>query len=65
MGLFNNELTDDGTGTQQDQQFVLSPKCSNTLLIYTHGSLFQNLAKYNTNGDVCTALIAQAPKLKG
>ena len=29
------------------------------------GSLFQNLAKYNTNGKDCTALIAQAPKLKG
>ena len=65
MGLFNNELMDDGTGAQHDQQFILSPKDSNTLLIYTDGSLFQNLAKYNTNGKNCTAFIAQAPKLKG
>ena len=65
MSLFNNEVTNDGTGTQQDQQFVLSPKGSNTLLIYTDGTLFQNLAKYNANGKDRTALIAQAPKLKG
>ena len=39
MGLFNNELTDDGTGAQQDQRFVLSPKGSHSLLIYTDGSL--------------------------
>jgi len=58
MGLFNNELTDDGTGAQQDQRFILSPKGSNTLLIYTDGSLFQNLAKYNSNGKDRTALIA-------
>ena len=65
MSLFNNKLTDNGTGTQQDQQFVLSPKGSNMLLIYTDGTLFQNLAKYNANGKDRTALIAQAPKLKG
>ena len=35
------------------------------MLIYTDGTLFQNLAKYNTNGKDRTVLIAQAPKLKG
>ena len=65
MTLFNNELTDDGTGAQQDQRFILSPKGSHSLLIYTDGSLFQNLAKYNLSGKDRTALIAQAPKLKG
>ena len=65
MAPFNNELTEDGTGAAQDQRFVLSPKGSNTLLIYTDGTLFQNLAKYNINGKDCSALIAQAPKLKG
>ena len=65
MTLFNNELTDDGTGAQQDQRFILSPKGSHSLLIYTDGSLFQNLAKYNLTGKDRTALIAQAPKLKG
>ena len=65
IALFNNKLTDDGASNQQDQRFVLSPKNSNTLLIYTDGSLFQNLGKYNSNGKDCTALIAQAPKLKG
>ena len=58
MVLFNNELTDDGTGAQQYQRFILSPKGSNTLLIYTDGSLFPNLAKYNINGKDRTALIA-------
>ena len=65
MVPFNNELTEDGTGTPQDQRFFLSPKSSNTLLIYTDGTLFQNLAKYNINGKDRSALIAQAPKLKG
>ena len=65
MTLFNNKLTDDGTGAQQDQRFVLSPKGSNTLLVYVDGTLFQNLAKYNLTGKDRTALIAQAPKLKG
>ena len=65
MTLFNNELTVDDTGARQDQRFVLSPKGSNTLLIYADGTLFQNLAKYNFNGKDRTALIAQAPKSKG
>ena len=65
MSLFNNKLMEDGTSVQQDQRFVLSPKGSNILLIYTDGTLFQNLAKYNINGKDCTALITQAPKLKG
>ena len=64
MVLFNNELTEDGGGIQQDQQFVFSPMNSNTLLIYTNGSLFQNLGKYNSNGMDCTELLVQAPKLK-
>ena len=50
MTLFNNELTVDDTSARQDQRFVLSPKGSNTLLIYADGTLFQNLGKYNFNG---------------
>ena len=64
MALFKNELTEDAAENQQDQFFVLLPKNSNTLLIYTDGLLFQNLGKYNSNGKDYTALLAQAPKLK-
>ena len=49
MNLFNNKLTEDDTGVQQDQRFVLSPKGSNTLLIYTDGSLFQNCRKIKSS----------------
>ena len=65
MALFNNKLTEDEGGIQQDQRFVLLLMNSNILLIYTNGLLFQNLGKYNSNGKDCTALLAQAPKLKG
>ena len=65
MPLFNNELTDDGTGATQDQCYVLSPKGSTILLVYSDGTLFQNLAKYNLTGKDRTALISQTPKLKG
>ena len=64
MALFNNELTEDTGGVKQNQRFVLSPLNTTTLLIYTNGTLFQNLAKYNSNGKDRTALMAQVPKFK-
>lgn len=65
MDLFKNELILDVGVVQQNQCFVLSPLDRTALLIYTNGSLFQHLAKNNTNGKDCTALLAQAPKQKG
>ena len=45
MALFSNKLLEDGGSNQQDPLFVLSPLNSNTLLIYTNGTLFQKPGK--------------------
>ena len=65
MSLFYNELIEDMGGIKQDQRFVLSLLNANTFLIYTNSTLFQNLAKYNSNGKDYTVLLSQVPKLKG
>lgn len=65
MVLFKNKLTLDVGGVQQDQRFILSPLDDTRLLIYTNCSLFQHLDKYNSKGKDCTALLAQAPDVKG
>lgn len=61
MALFDNELTLDIRDVKQDQYSVLSPLNAISLLIYTNGSLFQHLTKYNTNVKDCTDLLVQAP----
>ena len=43
MTLFNNELTKDRSGTQQDRVFVCSPLTGTVFLIFYDGTLYRYL----------------------
>ena len=63
MTLFNNELTKDRSGTQQDRVFVCSPLTGTVFLIFYDGTLYRYLLSQKPKQK--REFIDDFPKLKG